>query len=274
MTAYEAPAKLNLALHVHPPVDGMHPLESIVQTIDWVDRLEVEEAEEWSFTVSGSDLDPEDNLVVRALRRAGLARGRVDLVKEIPIEAGLGGGSSDAAAALLSAVDLGFLSSAEVPVLAAELGSDVPLFLEGGTQRLTGTGGGLQRLPAIEGVFVAVVVPGFGLSTADVYGRWDEMEGPIGETVPDGRLPPSLRDGMPVRNDLLPAAISVEPRLGDFMADVRSMWDAPVLLTGSGSACFGFFSTLDEAIDAAGAVPATRAARGAAMRATGVLRCT
>lgn len=274
MTVYGAPAKINLTLHLHPPVDGMHPLESIVQTIDWVDRLEVEDAEEWSFTVSGADLDPEDNLVVRALRRAGVERATVDLVKEVPIEAGLGGGSSDAAAALLAAIDLGLLPSADVPALAAELGSDVPLFLEGGTQLLTGTGGELQRLPAIEDVFAAVVVPGFGLSTAAVYGRWDEMEGPVGDTVPDERLPPSLRYGMPVRNDLLPAAVSVEPRLGDFMADVRAMWDAPVLLTGSGSACFGFFPTLDEAIDAAAAVPATRAARGVAMRPQGVLRKT
>ena len=272
MTAYEAPAKLNLTLHVYPPVDGMHPLESIVQTIDWVDRLEVEEAEDWSFTVSGADLDPDDNLVARALRRAGVERARVDLVKEIPIEAGLGGGSSDAAAALLSAVDLGVLAPADVPVLAAELGSDVPLFLEGGTQLLTGIGGELQRLRVIDGVFVAVAVPGFGLSTAAVYGRWDEMEGPVGDTVPDGQLPPALRDGMPVRNDLLPAAISVEPRLGDFMADVRGMWDAPVLLTGSGSACFGFFPTLDEATDAAASVPGTSAARGAPLRQNGVRR--
>jgi 4-diphosphocytidyl-2-C-methyl-D-erythritol kinase len=274
VTVYEAPAKLNLSLHVAPPVDGRHPLESIVQTIDWLDHLEVESVEEWSFSVHGADLDPDDNLVTRALRRTGVERARVHVTKEIPMEAGLGGGSSNAAAALLAAVDLGYLEPAGMPALAAELGSDVPMFLEGGTQLLQGTGDVLEALPAIEDVYYAVVVPDFGMSTAAVYQRWDELEGPEGDVIPDGLLPPVLRDGMPIRNDLLPAAVSVEPLLGDFMSDTRELWGGPVLLTGSGSACFGFFSTLDEATDAATTVPATRAARGVTARRNGVLRRT
>jgi 4-diphosphocytidyl-2C-methyl-D-erythritol kinase len=118
---------------------------------------------------------------------------------------------------------------------------------------------------------VAVVVPDFGLGTADVYSKWDELEGPESEPIPDGHLPPSLRGEMPMRNDLLPAALALEPQLGDFMADVRSIWNAPVCLTGSGSACFGYFPSFDEATEASSAVSdLCSVARGVALRDHGV----
>ncbi len=109
MRRYEAPAKLNLALLVYPPDDsGYHPLESLVQTVQWCDLLEISEGEGSDrLLVEGADLDPEDNLVSRAVA-AARRRGEVPplglcLTKEIPVAAGLGGGSSDAAAMQLKA---------------------------------------------------------------------------------------------------------------------------------------------------------------------------
>jgi 4-diphosphocytidyl-2-C-methyl-D-erythritol kinase len=277
MREYEAPAKLNLSLHVMPPAErGYHPLSSIVQTIEWLDRLEVEKFEEGSdsLEVTGRNLEAEENLVLKAVE---VARGefavpvlRMVLYKDLPVAAGLGGGSSDAAAALLAARDVA-LWSGDLDLIASKVGADVPLFLTGGTLMMGGFGERIDRLRPREGFAVAVAVPEFGLDTAEVYAKWDELEGPEGTPVPDDRLPPSLRGEMPMRNDLLPAALAVEPRLGDFMADVRSIWNIPVCLTGSGSACFGYFPSLGEATEAAAATSTLcSVARGVALRDHGV----
>lgn len=275
MTTYEAPAKLNLSLLVSPPGDdGYHPLESLVQTVEWCDLLEVERAEEGSDVFESSI---EDNLVERALselRKIGdVPPLAIALRKEIPIAAGLGGGSSDAAAALLAAADRAGRPRSKLAHVAVRVGADVALFLTGGTLLMRGRGERIETLQPLGDFAVAIVVPEFGLGTTEVYGRWDALEGPEGTEVPDDRLPPSLRGGMPMRNDLLPAALDLEPRLGDFMSDVGSVWGTPVSLTGSGSACFGYFTTVDEASDAASAVAGlVREARGVALRDRGVAK--
>ena len=275
MKRFEAPAKLNLSLHVMPPgAHGYHPLDSMVQTVEWVDYLNSEPGEgSDTIEVVGADLSSEDNLVLRAARKA---RDEVDfpplrfiLEKNLPVAAGLGGGSSDAAAALL-AVEDAVGRSIQLDSIAELVGADVSLFLSGGTIRMTGFGEQIERLRALDGFAVAVVVPDFGLSTTDVYAKWDEMEGPTGTPVSDDLLPPPLRGAMPMRNDLLPAALELDPRLGDFMADVRSAWGTAVCLTGSGSACFGYFGTVEEADDAASAVSdLSSVGRGVALRARG-----
>lgn len=270
MRRYEAPAKVNLSLHVEPPDQGYHPLFSLVQTIEWCDLLGVEPSEDLSLSVTGLDIEPEENLVTRAFGLAGIDRVSLSLEKRIPVAAGLGGGSADAAAALIAAADHGRLDRDLIVGLAPELGADVSLFLRGGTQMMTGRGEKLEVLPRLAGFAVAVVVPSFEMSTSEVYRRWDLMEGPQGEAVETDELPPSLRDGMPLRNDLLPAAISLRPELGDFMADIRSIWGVPVFLTGSGPASFGLFPDVSEAADAAAAIAGTRAAVGVTLRDHGV----
>lgn len=275
MTAYEAPGKLNLSLHVNPPGhDGYHPLESLVQTLEWCDRLTVERTEE------GSDLlesDIEDNLVEKALAEVRSTHTVPPLTmvldKSLPVAAGVGGGSSDAAAALLAAADISGMARSDLPAVAHRVGADVTLFLTGGTLMMRGVGYDIVSLAPLDDFAVAVVVPDFGMVTKDVYRRWDRLERPTGPVVADGSLPPSLRDGMPMRNDLLPAALDLEPRLGDFIADVASVWGTTVSMTGSGSACFGYFTTLDEAEDAAAAVSSlTVISRGVALRPHGVAR--
>lgn len=275
MTTYQAPAKLNLSLLVHPPCPGgYHPLESLVQTVEWCDLLEVVGGEEGSDTLK---TEIEDNLVERALAElrkiATVPPLAMSLSKEIPIAAGLGGGSSDAAAALVAGAEIVGMSRLSLDEAAARVGSDVPLFLTGGTLMMRGRGEEIEALEPLEGFAVAVVVPEFGLGTGDVYQRWDELEGPTGSAVPDGLLPPALRGGIPMRNDLLPAALDLEPRLGDFISDIASLWGSAVSLTGSGSACFGYFTTVDEAFDAAAAADdLVREGRGVELRSRGVTR--
>jgi 4-diphosphocytidyl-2-C-methyl-D-erythritol kinase len=275
MSMFEAPAKVNLSLHVEPPAtNGYHPITSLVQTIEWCDRLEVFEGEDEEITVVGADLDTEDNLVHKAIeavrRRRAVPPLRIRLRKRIPIGSGLGGGSSDAAAALLAAFSFGAGDETEMSEIAASIGADVPLFLVGGTILMSGFGEVIEAQPALPRLSIAVAVPEFSFSTQDVYRRWDEMEGPTGETIGSGSLPPQLRGGMPIRNDLTPAALELEPALGDFMADLRSVWGT-ALMTGSGSGCFGFFSDPEEATDAADTVRKwSRVAFGADLRRNGV----
>lgn len=274
MTEYLAPAKVNLSLLVFPPRrDGLHPLQSLVQTIEWTDKLDVELGE-------GRDeleTEIEDNLVTRAIvlaREFGdVPPLRMTLDKQIPIEAGLGGGSSDAAAALVAAADFGRFDRSLLPAVATRVGSDVPLFLTGGTMLVGGVGDSIESVFPADDFALAVVVPGFGLSTAEVYQRWDRLEGPEGDVTPDRLLPPSLRGRMPMRNDLLPAALAVEPLLGDFMSDVAAVWGTMVCLTGSGSGCFGYFATVDEAASAVDAVSGLVGdGMGVALRDRGVER--
>lgn len=275
MTEYEAPGKLNLSLLVSPPAgDGYHPLESLVQTVEWCDLLTVRRAEEGRDTL---DSDIEDNLVEKSIaeirKTVTVPPLAMVLEKSLPVAAGLGGGSSDAAAALLAAADVSVTPRSELPAVANRIGADVTLFLTGGTLMMRGVGYDIEPVAPLADFAVAIVVPDFGMGTKEVYQRWDLLEGPVGPPVPDYLLPPSIRGGMPMRNDLLPAALDLEPRLGDFMADVASVWASSVSLTGSGSACFGYFATADEATDAADAVDhLTRMSRGVALRDHGVAR--
>jgi 4-diphosphocytidyl-2-C-methyl-D-erythritol kinase len=197
----------------------------------------------------------------------------IRLEKRIPRGAGLGGGSSNAAATLTAVADLTRMPRTVVEEVGPSIGSDVTLFLTGGTLLMTGVGDVIEPLPPLTGFAVAVAVPVFEMSTPEVYRRWDRLGGPTGEAISPHLLPPLLRDGMPIRNDLTPAAFDLEPELGDFMADLRVRWGVPVAMTGSGSACFAFFPDLDEATDAARLVSdACRAVVGARLRERGVSR--
>lgn len=272
MTRFEAPAKVNLSLIVRPPrEDGLHPIDSLVQTVEWCDFLDVELGE----GKDQLDSEIEDNLVLRALAVArefgDVPPLDVVLHKEIPVEAGLGGGSSDAAAALLAAARLGRLPVDEMSSAASRVGADVSLFLTGGTLLVGGIGEEIEQVEPVSDFALSIVLPPFGLSTSEVYRKWDELEGPESAPVSADRLPPSLRDRMPIRNDLLPAALAVKPEMGDFISEVSAAWSTVVCMTGSGSACFGFFPTLDEAVDAvAGVRQLIGDGRGVALRRRGV----
>jgi 4-diphosphocytidyl-2-C-methyl-D-erythritol kinase len=258
-----AAAKINLALVVGPRrADGLHELTSIVQRIDLCDRLALAPGRE--LAVEGF---PGDTLVRDALRAVASAaetepRWRVTLEKRIPVAAGLGGGSADAAAALLLANRaLGEpLGAAALRGLGTRLGADVPFFLEPGPKLVEGAGEELEHLELPQDFWVLVALPAGAVkaSTGAVYARFDELRGAAGfaerrelvRRVARGTRRPRELAQLPP-NDLAPAAGSDGrlPRrlvaLGAFRADV----------SGAGPAVYGLFLRRRAAERAAAALP-------------------
>jgi len=262
-----APAKINLDLRVGPRRgDGFHPLDSVVVKVTLYDRIDLRMRTDGEVTLScsGADCGPDQrNLAVRAARL--LAAGRnvpgadITLAKSIPPGGGVGGGSSDAAAVLgalrmLWDVDV---SDADLAGMAAELGSDVPLFLGGAASRMTGRGEHLD--PVTVHPFLAVLVlPGFACPTGDIYRAFDEAPAPPAEPLSlDGLAgPPSTWRGKLV-NDLAGAAGRVCPELARLHAQLSAAVGPPVCITGSGST---MFILCDDEPEAAAAVAAVRRA--------------
>jgi 4-diphosphocytidyl-2-C-methyl-D-erythritol kinase len=162
---------------------------------------------------------------------------RLVLRKHIPAGGGLGGGSADAAAALLAVRELldVDVDDAGVLALAAEVGSDVPFCVRGGAAWMRGRGEIIEPVSVPTGLAFLVAIPPFRLSTPDVYKAWDKLGGPRSErAVPAPRRLTSVIDELV--NDLEPAAEALEPRLLEFRSALESAAGAPALLAGSGSA--------------------------------------
>lgn len=232
--ALPARAKLNLGLEVLARVaDGTHQIRTVIQSVTLHDLLELAPAAETELVAEGFPIPKgADNLVLRAASALENAAGRrlparIRLLKRIPPGSGLGGGSSDAAAALRGLTRLHGLDTDLMPV-AAGLGADVPFFLLGGCAVATGRGELLQRCRVAPAWF-AVAWPGWPLSTAEVYAAWDQVGG----------------EGT---NQLAQAAAGVEPKLGEFLDRLGPGW----VMTGSGSACFKTFADRESAAAAAG----------------------
>jgi 4-diphosphocytidyl-2-C-methyl-D-erythritol kinase len=253
-----AAAKVNLALVVgYRREDGLHEVATVLQRIDLCDRVELRPGE--GLAVEGF---PEDTLVTRALtllaNEAGLEPAwRIRLTKEIPVAAGLGGGSADAAAALRLGNELltDPLPDERLHALAATLGADVPFFLAPGPKLAEGAGERLTPVDLPQDFWVVLALPGDvrKSSTAEVYGRFDELGGGAGfEERRDDlvrrlrklRRPEDLAE-LP-GNDLAvasgAAALAAELRsAGAFRADV----------SGAGPAVYGLFAIRREAAAAA-----------------------
>lgn len=264
-------AKVNFMLAVHPPGrDGYHPLTSLAQSVGWFDDVSMVEAEEDQFSTLDWD-DPPDISANLAWRALTVARSLADharpvameLRKRIPVAAGLGGGSADAAAALGLAGDLFRLDLDAMMKPASAIGSDVPFCLTGGTALIEGTGELLTALPPLDGFALGIVVPTLELATAEVYRVWDETA-PDGDDFPTGGLPPPLRPLAPLFNDLEPAAFRVAPELADWKAELSREWGRPVAMTGSGPAMYGFFLDASEARAAVEAVSLPHRGKAAA----------
>ncbi len=257
----EANAKVNLDLRVGRLVtSGLHEVRSLMLSITWADLIAMTPASEDEFIVSGPSPAGDENLAVRArdALRAGCPTAgpiRLELTKRIPVAAGLGGGSADAAAVLWAAARLWTCDPELADRVAPSLGSDVPFCLVGGMAVVGGTGDLVEPLPAVPSDFVlAIVVPPVEVSTAAVYAAWDRLGGPEGQRIERG-LPPSLRAYAPLRNDLEPAAAAVAPSTAEWKAELRRVWQRPVLQSGSGPSLFAFFMDDDEAEHALAAVP-------------------
>ena len=276
---WEAPAKINLSLRVESVgSDGFHPLRSVTQTVEWLDTLEVATGDEHRLVIDGADLDDgSDNLVWKAVHalvgRPDRPRLSMKLHKVLPIAAGLGGGSADAAAALMAAAKVYGMSAAQVAEIAARVGADVPFFLRGGSMLMEGRGDRLTELEPLAGFAIAIAVPPMELATPAVFRRWDELGEPRGSGVSKRDLPPGLRGGEDLANDLLPAALDLAPELGDFMAEVTDAWGRSVAMSGSGPSVFAYFADAEEAASAVDDLRVEhRSAKGVALRAVGVRR--
>lgn len=278
MSVWEAPAKVNLSLEVGPrEATGLHPLRSLVLCVDWTDVLHFEESDEDHLQIVGADLpDDGENLIwaaVSAIRPGDRPQLRITLEKSIAIAAGLGGGSSDAAATLAAVADLMGRDEEAIRTAAVKVGADVALFFGGGLQWMEGNGQRLTREKTLPDFFIAIAVPPFEMETARVYERWDELDQPRGPEVEGRRLPPSLRSLGPLRNDLTPAAINLQPELADFIAELSNTWEQPAMMSGSGPALFALFPDLSEATGAAASAPAScRHRKAASPRPSGVER--
>lgn len=262
-----ANAKLNLSLRVillRP--DGYHDLESLmVEVRDLSDEVTVRRSDRRSVANRGfeEDLPQDQNLAWKALDALEAEAGEplpsvsVEIEKRIPSQAGLGGGSSDAAATLRAADELlGLgLGSDRLERAAATVGSDVPFFVRGGCQWARGRGELLSRGECPE-LHLAIVVPHIALSTARVYATFD-------------RLPAPEASRAPFQNHLWPAALAEAPRLGAVARALRSRGAQSTLLCGSGSAVAGLFADASAAAAAAEALDVNaRLARAARISAS------
>ena len=259
-----AHAKINVSLHVGPVrPDGFHPLHTVFQSLALHDTLEVK-VRRGPFTLTSSDpAVPADgrNLVARAaealwtlLGRAGPPSGvAIHLAKQIPVQAGLGGGSSDAAAALVALARAWRtrLTLNDLMQLAARLGADVPYFLVGGTALGLGRGDDLYPLEDLAPQHVVLAFPGFGVSTADAYRWFDEDRGRRAAAMETDVEPqivpawPGLELG--VVNDLERPVARRHPDIGSIRCVLGGSGARASAMTGSGSAVFGLFGTREAA---------------------------
>jgi 4-diphosphocytidyl-2-C-methyl-D-erythritol kinase len=246
------PAKVNLFLRVVARrADGYHEVETVLQSIGLYDELEFERASGWELGCDqpGVPLD-DSNLVARAaaaLRaRCGVplaAGARVTIRKRIPVGAGLGGGSADAAAALVGLARLWGVAAAPETLaeVAAALGSDVPFFLRGGAVLGRGRGERLEPLPAPAEFWLVLVKPPFPVATAWAYRAWQATTS-VGPSLDEFLA--ALAGGDPaavaaaLRNDLEPAVAAAHPAITSLRARLLELGALGARMTGSGSAVF------------------------------------
>jgi 4-diphosphocytidyl-2-C-methyl-D-erythritol kinase len=259
-----APGKVNLCLYLGPiRPDGLHELVSVIQPLELADELRLEPAEADELICDGVE---GENLAGRALdayrQAAGLSgHWRLTIDKRVPVAAGMGGGSSDAAAALrLAALAAGRPEDPRLGQLATELGADVPALLDPRPKLVTGAGEEVRALDEVSTWSYVIVPLAQRLSTADVYAEADRLGLPrsaeelagrrleVEEALAAGTLPPDL-----VHNDLQEAARSLCPAIDEALVAVSEVAER-TLVSGSGPTVVGLCA--DDARDAARALSA------------------
>lgn len=253
-----APAKVNLCLRVFGKAkSGFHNLDSIIVFCEFGDKIHIQQADSDAFHVTGpfapmlNATDSRHNIVIKArdaFRRNGGVCGPVSihLEKQIPVGAGLGGGSADAAATLrgLNTISKNPLRNQRLFSLSAELGSDVPVCLSSTPHQITGTGAVIHKLKKIHAGALLLINPLIPLSTATVF----QMVSP-----PYNKMLPKIIDQeasviCKLGNDLEAVSIRLVPQIADILDRLR---DLPCCLaaqmSGSGASCFGIFNDLKSA---------------------------
>lgn len=263
MTGLCLPAygKINLSLDVLGlQAGGYHRLSSVMQSIKLSDELifNLNPSREINFTCTDPSLANEENLVVKAARllqeRFGVDQGvDIHLIKKLPVQAGLGGGSSDAAVTLRA---LNFLwqlglSTSSLISLGRQLGADIAFCLVGGTVLAQGIGEKLTILPPAPELWVVLVKPDVGLSAGQVYRYWDELKCDSGKYTP-GVLK-SIENGdrqdlmQAMGNDLEEAVRLLVPEVEDILQELQQAGAVKAMVSGSGPTVLGFVERQEEA---------------------------
>jgi 4-diphosphocytidyl-2-C-methyl-D-erythritol kinase len=256
----KCPAKVNLFLKVlGKRSDGYHEVQNVMQTVTLFDELYVRRERSGLSLICSNEVlaeEAEKNLAYRAAELffgQGHAHGgvRLELTKNIPIAAGLGGGSSDAACCLLALNELfaSGLSPEELRLLAAELGSDVPFFVEGGTALCTGKGEVVTQLPPAPHFAGIVASPGDSMKTGEMYGRLtpEDFQGPEAEemlgSIRSGRLENVCSA---LFNTFEKVALRAMPEIAALKKRLEDVGSVGSLLCGSGPTVFGVFPGLEQ----------------------------
>lgn len=245
-----APAKINLFLKVlggRP--DGFHEVSTIMQAVDLYDEVEVSAATLTKVTFNSAFGEPtRPDLVERAIeamqaRLKTSSEFEAHVLKAIPMGSGLGGGSSDAAAAITAVNELagGRLTAPELTEVAAGIGADVAFFLEGGTVMARGRGDVIEPLLCPQTLWWVIAMSDDGLKTDEVYRRYDEMEAASTPETPEklvGALAAGDVDAIApcLHNDLEVAAFDLRPELADLKSDLVALGALGAVMSGSGAA--------------------------------------
>ena len=273
LTAYglqnqRARAKINLTLHVGRPILdphdkflGYHPVDSLVVFADIGDDVGVEASPVTRLTLQGPysrDLAvSDDNLILRAERCVQHIAGQqdahfaFDLVKNLPVSSGMGGGSADAAAALRLLEPYVDLTESQWHDTAVHLGADVPVCRLSKTAHMTGIGEEVKALDGLGQIDAVLVNPNVAVSTAQIFKNFDAAA-PQDTPRPQKMSGSLLERALDGRNDLQPIAIDLCPEIADVLTAISAQ-DACDLsrMTGSGATCFGLFSDVAAAQNAA-----------------------
>ena len=255
-----APAKLNLCLYVGPKRDdGLHEIRSLFEPLELADELKLSEAKADEVICEGIDGPDLTEKALAALRENGWDGPplRIEVTKRVPVAAGLGGCSADAAAVLRLA--RGRVEG--LRAIAAEIGADVPSQLQPRACLVAGAGEVIEPAPPPAEHGVVLIPQPEGLATAEVYAEADRLGTPRGDAelevirrqlrdaVDEGGSPLDYREHLV--NDLQPAAISLRPEIEDALRSLEEAGASHAMVTGSGPTAFGLYPTVDEALAAA-----------------------
>jgi 4-diphosphocytidyl-2-C-methyl-D-erythritol kinase len=256
-----APAKLNLCLYVGPRRDdGLHEIRSVFEPLRLADELRLEAADTDEVIIEGIEGPDLTEQALAALREHGWEgpRLRIEVIKRVPVAAGLGGGSADAAAVLR-------LAMGEVEglrAIAAGIGADVPSQLQPRACLVAGAGEVVEPAPPPADHGIVLIPQAEGLATADVYAEAERLGTPRGDSeleairrrlrdaVDEGGSPLDYRENLV--NDLQSAAISLRPGIEDALRALEESGAAHAMVTGSGPTAFGLYPTEADAEAAAG----------------------
>lgn len=253
-----ARAKVNLCLHVTGQrEDGMHLLDSIVVFPEVGDELQAVPDETLSLEIYGpfgNDLDAgEDNLIIRAAKMLSDKGAKLRLRKNLPVAAGIGGGSADAAASIRLLSDIWNEEIPSIEDLSA-LGADVPVCLAQVPTRMSGIGEKLTPLPALPRFWIVLVNTGQGVETGSVFKAMKTRNNARLSDIPESfQSSEVLFDFLRTqRNDMQTSAIEICPEIADCLRAIEATEECALArMSGSGGTCFGLYATKEDALAAA-----------------------